>query len=135
MQVFLPYSSFEESVHCLDPKRLGNQVYRECLTLIRGGWPHHPVSRMWALYPHALAQYALAGLEELKKRGYYYPHHFQTFNSFLQNSHNNGLPSFIGNEEFHKSHRAALLFKNYNYYKQFKWNEKPELNYFWPHEY
>ena len=39
MQVFLSYPDFEKSVQCLDSKRLGNQIYRECLIIIRGGWP------------------------------------------------------------------------------------------------
>lgn len=37
MQVFLPYPDLRASVSCLDPKRLGNQVYREAKTLISGG--------------------------------------------------------------------------------------------------
>jgi hypothetical protein len=34
-------------------------------------------------------------------------------------------PDIIGNEEFHSSHRAALLYENYEYYKQFQWKETP----------
>ena len=68
MQVFLPYPDFAKSVECLDPSRLGNQIYREALTLIKGGWKHHPASKMWANHKHALAKYWIAGLDELLKR-------------------------------------------------------------------
>jgi len=72
MQTFLPLPDLGASVHCLDPSRLGNQVYREGMTLIRGGWPNHPASRMWKGYKTALACYLLSGLEELSQRGRYY---------------------------------------------------------------
>lgn len=140
MQIFLPYSSIEESVKVLDPKRLGNQIYRECLSLIRGSWKNHPCSKMYyPKYIHFLAQYALYGLEELKRRGRYYPHHIQTFTKFLNESKDNGNPFWLGNEKFHSSHRRALLYKNPEWYSKFGWkespdipNEKGKLNYWWP---
>lgn len=137
MQVFLPYPDFEASVRCLDPKRLGNQIYRECLTLIRGGWPSHPVARMWADYKPALASYALCGLDELNRRGYDYPHHRNTFRQYL--SSRIVLPPFIGDDRLHSSHRAALLYKNLAWYGRFGWTEhlavpddRERLPYFWP---
>ena len=48
MQTFLPYPDFAKSARVLDPSRLGNQFYREGLTLLRGKWPNHPASKMWA---------------------------------------------------------------------------------------
>ena len=132
MQVFLPYSDLQKSVSCLDPSRLGNQVYRECLTLIRGNWPNHPVSKMWRDYKYALAKYAIYGLEELTKRGRHYPKWYDYFNNCLEIYPNNGLPSFIGNEQFHSTHRQALLYKKFDYYSQFNWTESPKLEYVWP---
>ena len=41
-QVFLPSPDLRASVCCLDPKRLGNQIYREAKTLITGGWTETP---------------------------------------------------------------------------------------------
>jgi len=137
MQVFLPYPDFEKSVWCLDPKRLGNQIYRECLTIIRGGWPNHPVAKMWHGYECALARYALFGLAELSKRERHYPHHIATFSEYLNND--SRMPPWLGDLAFHASHRAALLYKDWNWYNQFGWQEQPalpdakgKLPYVWP---
>jgi len=127
MQVFLPYSDFAQSVRCLDPKRLGNQVYRECKTLLNGGWPNHPCSRMWAAYKPALASYAIAGLNELLNRGKNYMHHLDFFKSFLYNVDNVVMPHWLGREEFHSAHRAILLAKDYKWYSQFVWGEQPAV--------
>ena len=137
MQVFLPYPDLKLSVCSLDQKRLGNQVYRECLTIIRGGWPNHPTSRMWKGYERALASYALFGLEELSRRGHPYAHHVSTFLSYLDGPVL--LPDWLGDRKLHASHRSALLYKNQDWYQQFGWKDKPakpdangKLLYVWP---
>lgn len=117
---------------CLDPSRLGNQVYRECLILVRGGWSNHPASRMWQGHFHALCQYSLYCLEELTRRGKHYPHHIRTFTDLQNQFEDNGLPPWFGDYNFHSSHRAALLFKKPEWYGAFGWDEKPEINYVWP---
>ena len=123
MQTFLPYPNFRKSAEALDPKRLGNQAYRECKTLINGGWPNHPCAKMWRNHKPYLAFYALCCLEELSNRGRQYPHHVEFFRSFL----NEKLvkPFWIGDERIHSSHRAILLAKDYKWYSQFNWKEKP----------
>lgn len=132
MQVFLPYPDFAESVACLDPKRLGNQIYRECVTLVRGKWPNHPVSKIWLPHKRALAEYSIYGLLELKNRGRNYPHWFSYFFDIYTNEPDTGLPDLIGYEPFHASHRAALLAKNPTWYSQFGWTETPQLGaYVW----
>ena len=40
-------------------------------------------------------------------------------------------PHWFGNEQFHSSHRANLLRKDYEYYSQFGWEENPESPYVW----
>lgn len=139
MQTFLPLPDFNASMKVLDPKRLGNQVYREALTLIRGGWKNHPASKMWEGHYHALALYALAGIDELELRGKHYPHHRLTFESYLNEHPNTGMPWWMGCNEFHASHRAALLYKDPKWYGKFGWveeaavpNAKGSLPYFWP---
>lgn len=131
MQVFLPYPSFEQSTACLDPLRLGNQIYREALTLVRGGWPHHPVSKMWTNHKHALAKYCLTGLEELDRRGRHYPHWQSYFAEVMVNNPDTGLPKCVGNDVFHASHRSNLLRKDPVWYSKFGWTETPDLPYVW----
>lgn len=135
MQVFLPYPSLCESVSCLDPSRLGNQIYREAKTLIQGGWPNHPASKMWANFKPALALYSLYGLEELSRRGRHYPHHVEFFKNYipqyaagidLQEIYDTiTLPSWLGDDRLHSSHRAALLYKDEVWYSRYNWQEKP----------
>ena len=133
MQVFLPFADIEKSVCCLDPKRLGNQIYREAYTLIRGGWPNHPVSKIFKNYKYALAKYCIYGLEELRRRGRNYPKWFNYYNNCLNIFPNTGLPSIIGNEFFHLSHRSNLIRKDPDYYIPIFGDGIPDnLPYFWP---
>ena len=75
MQTFMPYSDIDKSVRCLDYRRLGKQrveamqTYNQ-ITKGKGGYPHHPVNRMWGKYPDALAYYQNACIEEWIDRGY-----------------------------------------------------------------
>jgi len=126
MQVFMPYSDLKQSVCCLDNKRLGNQIYREALTLIRGKWPNHPASKIWLPHKHHLALYCLYGLEELTSRGRHYQHWYDFFGHIYNTSPDTGLPPIIGNERFHAGHRAALLAKDPKWYSKFGWTEQPE---------
>lgn len=119
IQVFMPYNNFFMSTKCLDDKRLGNQIYRECKTLINGKWPNHPISKMWKNYKYSLCLYAIKGLWELMIRKRFYPHHFKFYINKLKTLKNTGTPPFIYDEEFINSHKSNLLRKNYNYYKQF----------------
>lgn len=126
MQVFLPYPSLAESVRCLDKSRLGNQIWRECKTLLNGGWSNHPVAKMWANYKPALAMYGRYGATELLARRDIsldkYRELITYFDQFLQPDFAGGLipyPPFIGNEEFHLSHRLNLLWKNPEWYSQY----------------
>lgn len=146
MQVFLPYPDLKQSVCCLDPKRLGNQVYRECLTLIRGGWPNHPVAKMWKGYTSTLVRYTLLGNDELLRRGkdYRESNWFQELVEYLGNHFYSvvtspSLPPWFGDDRLHSSHRAALLYKDPEWYGQFGWAERPavpddkgRLPYYWP---
>ena len=144
MQVFLPYPDLRASVCCLDPKRLGNQIYREAKTLITGGWPNHPAAKIWTNHRGALAAYSMAGLNELRRRGRAYPQWEEFFIEILWDemrkegvscANDLSLPPIIGYEPFHAGHRAALLAKDPEWYSQFGWTETPEpdtkLAYIW----
>jgi len=155
MQTFLPYSDYFKSMECLDYSRLGNQVWREGIILIRGGWENHPASKMWKGYEYHLGLYLLSGLKILRIRNKkeYNNVEFNIRNEMLR-FENTGAPKWLGNENFHASHRSNLLRKAnealeksmnastnkmmlkymyiYKWYQQFNWLESPDLPYFWP---
>lgn len=136
MQTFLPYSSFSKSANHLDPKRLGKQRVEayQILNIISGkstsnAWQNHPAVKMWRGYEDSLTHYMNCMIEEWIKRGYH-----NTMKVLeIKVSHKDIVdPPFIGTEDFHSSHRAALLFKDFEFYSQFGWKEKPGINYIWP---
>jgi len=112
MQTFLPYPNFAASAAALDDSRLGNQAYRECKSLVNGGWKNHPASKMWRGYEYALCAYALACLYELRdNRGRHYQHHIDWFMERQASFPDTGLPPWLGDFDFHMIHRAILLGK------------------------
>jgi hypothetical protein len=148
MQTFLPSRSFYASVNTLDNKRLGKERVeaKQLLAILlekrtTGAWVNHPALLMWKGYECALAAYmneciycwCAKGFRNTMKywhpnRGFY----------FSNNNRNEWLafpyisPLWLGNEKLHSSHRAALLYKNYAFYSQYRWGEEPTLNYWWP---
>lgn len=134
MQTFLPYSNYRQSMSVLDPSRLGNQVYREGLTILRGGWKHHPASKMWAAHRHQLISYLLDGLIELEKRGKFYPHIRGEIYDLSEEIPQEewAIPPWLGDPDFHASHRSNLLRKDPEWYGQFGWIEPDNLPYVWP---
>lgn len=131
MQTFLPYPAFDKCAEVLDRQRLGKQRV-EAMQIIRTllgethGWTRHPAVLMWAEYIGALKVYYNCMLFEWARRGYQ--------NIKLQPVVQDCflVPRWLGNEALHASHRAALLAKNPEWYGQFEWTEKPEINYIWP---
>lgn len=135
MQTFLPLENYYESMKCLDKSRLGNQVWREGLTLLRGKWPNHPASKMWRGHEYHLGLYLLAGLQvlrERKKNKHAYGSVELKIKTEMEKFTDTGKPPFIGNDTFHASHRSNLLRKNKEYYSQFGWVESDSLPYYWP---
>lgn len=127
----MPFSDLQKSVSCLDNKRLGNQIYREAWTLIKGGWPNHPCSKIWANHKHALAQYCLYGLDELNKRGKYYPKWYKIFQDYL-NYPDTGPPPITLIPIFNLSHQSNLIKKDPAYYSPIFGNNIPDnLPYVW----
>ena len=139
MQTFLPFASFAESARVLDNSRLGNQCYRECLTLYNGGWSRHPAYAMWFHHKPALALYALACAEEMAQRSTWRPEVIDRWTRFWSARADVNMPPWLGDEDLHASHRAALLYKDIDWYGQFGWfdapavpDEKGRLPYVWP---
>jgi hypothetical protein len=133
----MPYPCFIDSVGALDTRRLLNQVVNECFVIIRGKWPNHPASKIWANHKWAIADYALAGMRELKGRGAIRPEIARHWLSFYalslgQHRHNKTLPPIMGYEPYHASHRSQLLAKAPRFYAGYGWKEEPgALGYVW----
>jgi hypothetical protein len=138
MQTFLPLPNYYESMKCLDKSRLGNQVWREGLTLIRGGWKWHPANKMWRGYEYHLGLYLLRGIDVLCERGKYYAEVKRKIVVEMDKFPRSGPPPWLGDERLHASHRSALLAKNFEWYSQFGWKDKPDpmhdgkYSYWWP---
>lgn len=133
MQTFLSLPDYRASMWCLDKSRLGNQVWREGLTLIRGGWPNHPASKMWRGHEFHLGLYLLAGCDVLLERsGKSYTAVREKILAEMQKFRDTGAPRWVGNNAFHASHRSNLLRKDPVWYGQFGWSEPPDLPYLWP---
>jgi hypothetical protein len=140
MQTFLPYPDFKETAKCLDRQRLGKQrieAYQLLSLMIdnnKKAWRNHPAFKMWDGYDISLARYGITICNEWIRRGYkdsMKERFIDILNSFLP--YNNQCdPHWLGDENFHASHRSNLLKKNYEYYKQFGWNEPDNLEYIWP---
>ncbi|RDJ34997.1 MAG: hypothetical protein DWQ19_09185 [Crenarchaeota archaeon] len=92
-------------------------------------WGKHPIIAMWQGHARALSEYGIAICNEWISRGYK-DSRLPIIKTFRKGKL--VYPSWIGNEDFHAAHRAALLYKNFEWYSQFNWQEKPELNYIWP---
>jgi hypothetical protein len=130
MQTFLPYPEFDRSAAVLDRQRLGKQrveAYQIMHALaVRGGWSNHPIVKMWAGYEDALKLYSNLMVEEWIRRGYRNSMEIYDITGSTIKS-----PWWLGIEEFHASHRAALLAKDYPHYSKYGWSETPCINYVW----
>ena len=133
MQTFLPVRDFYGSMVILDPRRLGKQRVeaKQILQTLelnkmgyRGPWNNHPAVLMWKGYEEELKYYLFCSIREWERRGYYNTMLYPNFSGTV-------LPPWV-DEKLCSSHRAALLAKDYKYYSQFNWEEKPGIYYHWP---
>jgi len=132
MQTFLPYSNFNRCAKILDNKRLGKQrveAYQimQALKNPNYGWQHHPAVEMWRGYEDQLALYYNYILREWLHRGF---RNSMSFMNWIEVGIH--IPLWLGNEEFHASHRSNLLRKNPEHYSKFGWTEPNNLPYYWP---
>jgi hypothetical protein len=129
MQTFLPYPDFYESARVLDYRRLGKQRVeaRQILKALNvgGGWLNHPAVKMWRGYENALVQYGNVMIQEWIRRGYK-----NTMSMIAIESYE--MPPWMGNKDFHASHRSNLLRKDVSWYGRLKWTESDNLPYVWP---
>jgi hypothetical protein len=112
------------------------------------GWGRHPAVLMWSYEPidACLAQYGFVMCDEWKKRGYR-DNMAVRFESVIEiytktlGPNTTKLcidtgPWWLGNEKFHRSHRAALYSKDPLYYEDFQHDGAVtcclSCNYYWP---
>lgn len=148
MQTFLPHPDFEASARALDTKRLGKQRV-ETIQVVRGlvrpgyGWANHPAVLMWKGFEEALGRYgfvccavwtelgfadtcaatiaadlAEAGVTEVRTQP--------------ELAAAGRLPPWLGDEEFHRSHRSSLLRKDPDHYGPLFGDVPDDLPYVWP---
>lgn len=156
MNTFLPYQSFIHSAQSLDNKRLWKQVLecKQLLTILAkqhcyykthkirpdnlnywgfGGWSNHPALIMWSKHPKALAWYAMACVGECKRRGIAkYTKVFGEISEIAANFSYNGLPRWIGQENFHLAHKSNLIRKLPEHYVPLFGNVPNDKEYIWP---
>lgn len=130
MQVFVPYPSIEQTVACLDYKRLGKQRVEAWQILgaitapTEQGWTRHACVEMWRDAAAFLTNYYDACLTEWQRRGYK-----NTLPYF--NLPPAPPPLWWGDPVVHSSHRSQLLSKAPDYYSQFGWTDTPGSPYAW----
>jgi hypothetical protein len=149
MQTFLPVADFAESARLLDTPRLGKQRV-ETLQILRAselpdyGWANHPAVLMWRGRTPALVAYGLAMARIWRERGFadttepqigeFAPDVVGMPQAELAAA--GLLPSWLGDEELHRSHRSNLIAKDPGFYRpRFAERFGPEpddLPYVWP---
>ena len=149
MQTFLPVPDFDESARLLDSARLGKQRV-ETLQVLRSlelpdyGWATHPVVRMWRGRTAALVAYGLATVRHWRERGHadstapliseFAPDVVGVPQAELGRA--GLLPSWLGDEALHRSHRSNLVAKDPEFYRpRFaeRFGAEPDdLPYVWP---
>jgi hypothetical protein len=148
VQTFLPYADFEASARALDPKRLGKQRV-ECLQVLRGltvpgyGWRHHPAVKMWRGHEEALGRYSLTCCEVWVERGFgdtcaatigteLAQAGVRRVRTQAELAQAGALPGWLGDEDFHRSHRSSLLRKDPAFYGAAFTGVPDDLPYVWP---
>jgi len=148
VQTFLPYADFERSARSLDPRRLGKQRV-EGLQVVRGltregyGWRHHPAVKMWRGHLEALGRYTITCCEIWVERGFgdtvaatvtaeLGEAGVASVRTQPQLAEAGALPWWLGDEDFHRSHRSALLRKDRPFYRHQFGDTPDDLPYVWP---
>ncbi len=149
MQTFLPVADFAGSARLLDSPRLGKQRV-ETLQVLRAlelpdyGWASHPVVRMWRGRTPGLVAYGLAMVGVWRERGFadttealigeFAPEVVGAPQSDLAAA--GLLPSWVGDEALHLSHRSNLIAKDPEFYRprftELFGPEPADLPYVWP---
>jgi hypothetical protein len=92
-------------------------------------WRNHPAVRLWKDHERALAVYGLEMCSEWSRRGFI-DNQFEYFYKLMYELNEQDLDVSFS-DLLYSSHRAALLHKNPEHYRQFKWKEVPKIDYVW----
>jgi hypothetical protein len=148
MQTFLPYPDFERSARALDVKRLGKQRV-EVIQIVRAltvpgyGWANHPAVLMWKGHEEALGRYGFTCCEvwtglgfadtcEATIRSDLAGAGVAEVRSQAELAGAGALPPWLGDEEFHLSHRSSLLRKDAEHYRRQFPDTADDLPPVWP---
>ncbi|WP_204163829.1 MSMEG_6728 family protein [Nocardioides solisilvae] len=148
MQTFLPYADFARSARVLDDKRLGKQRV-ETIQVVRAltrpgyGWAHHPAVLMWKGHEEALGRYGFTCCEAWTDRGFgdtcaatigadLAAAGVSRVRSEAELAAAGALPTWLGDEALHRSHRSALLRKEPEHYADLFTDVPDDLPYVWP---
>jgi hypothetical protein len=149
MQTFLTHPDFDESAAVLDLRRLGKQRVEtiqvlRALTVPGYGWRHHPAAAMWAGYEEALVRYGLQICEQWCRNDRADTCATTLVTDLAATVGIDGvrtgaalaaegeLPPWLGNVDFHRSHRSALVRKDPEHYRRFFPDVPDDLPYVWP---
>ncbi|WP_459719763.1 MSMEG_6728 family protein [Actinophytocola sp. KF-1] len=149
MQTFLPHPDFHAAAAVLDPLRLGKQRVEaiqvlRALTVPGYGWRHHPAAAMWAGYEEALTRYGLAVcgvwcetgrqdtcqvtlVADLRRAT-----GVDRVRTQPELARGGDLPPWLGDDDFHRSHRSALVRKDPGHYRPHFPDVPDDLPYVWP---
>jgi len=89
------------------------------------GWLNHPAIRMWYNYEDALIIYFNDCVDEWVRRG------FVNNMNIIKPYGKIIYPKWLGNKDFHLSHKSNLLRKDYMHYNKYFKNVPNDLPYIW----
>lgn len=103
-------------------------------------WYNHPAVSMWRGFELSLCEYGISTCLEWKNRKYKdtllnkFSKIFKQVskNYYVDKGDDHFDPFWLGDKDFHASHRSNLLRKDPVWYEQFNWTEPDNLPYIWP---
>jgi hypothetical protein len=130
MQTFLAYPNVTASLIALDNKREGKQRVEafQLINAIEKGtrWAAHPAAKMWKPYVDYLKFYYNVSLEIWVSRG------FNNNMEFMDLDENCEIPWWLGDPDFHYTHRCNLVRKMTEHYIPL-FGDLPKIDgYLWP---
>ncbi len=100
------------------------------------GWSSHPAVIAWRENVGSLLIYQAHTCIEWEARGYrdtcWQKTRLAVEYRYPGKIFGPKMPDWWGDESVHSSHRAALLYKEPEWYSQFGWTETPAYEYVWP---